>query len=71
MTNIKVVFDKELVSRKLTWETILKNLDCERSFVTRFNAKAGIFQAAKKLGIKVISSQVGLEKNQLRIWRIK
>ena len=74
MSDYEVVFDKELIpfqKRKRKWEATLEGLDCERSFVTHFNAKSAIFQAARKLGIKVKSSQLGLEKDQVRIWRIK
>ena len=73
MRDYQVVFDKELVpfKRKRKWEAILESLDCERSFVTHLNAKGAIYAAARKLGIKVQSSQIGLEKDEIRIWRVK
>ena len=72
MSKYQVVFDKKIVPfPKTDWEKILGRLDCGRSFVTNFTAKRAIFHYAKKLGIKIKSSQKGVETGYMRIWRVE
>ena len=72
MIKYKVVFDEKIIPYpKTDWEEILESLDCGRSFVTNFKAKRIIFHHAKKLGMKIKSSQKGVETGYMRIWRVE
>ena len=66
-----VILDKELVPIPGNkWVELITNLSIGESFTCSMSGKSAAFQIARKNNIKLRSSQRGMERYRVRIWRV-
>lgn len=71
MMGNRVVLDKELVPIPGTeWDKLVTSLSIGQSFTCAMTLKSAAFQAARRNNIKLRSSQRGMERYKVRIWRV-